>query len=255
MIKVDWETTYELAKKKFELNYARDDEAAEMLGNLLPKNPDLEVLKSLITNRTCIVFGCGPSLEGDFYGLLKKGFLEKSTTIASDGAVSIFLQNGLFADINVTDLDGPEKDIIKANNLGSFTVVHAHGDNISQLKEIVPKLNGKIIGTTQKAPLENVFNFGGFTDGDRATYLCAHFGPSLIILAGMDFGVAPGHYSHTTKIEVKEDKLAFAKQLIEELASTSDINIINVTGKGEDLTGIKRVKIRELSGILENPPK
>ena len=54
-------------------------------------------------------------------------------------------------------------------------VVHSHGDNIDKLHSHVPQLD-KIIGSTQAVPLDNVFNFGGFSDGDRCAYLAKEFG-------------------------------------------------------------------------------
>ena len=78
------------------------------------------------------------------------------------------------------------EDIIQANQKGSFLAVHAHGNNLDKIKEYVPGLE-RVLGTTQSTPLENVYNFGGFTDGDRALYLAVELGVNFIILAGMDF--------------------------------------------------------------------
>ncbi|MHA1636717.1 MAG: 6-hydroxymethyl-7,8-dihydropterin pyrophosphokinase, partial [Candidatus Thorarchaeota archaeon] len=44
-------------------------------------------------------------------------------------------------------------------------------------------------------PRSNVFLWGGFTDGDRACYMVAHYEPKRIILAGMDFGENIGRWS------------------------------------------------------------
>lgn len=106
----------------------------------------------------------------------------------------------------VSDLDGVMDDIIKANERCAVVVVHAHGDNITKLRSYVPQLQ-KIVGTTQSRPLSNVFNFGGFTDGDRAIYLAKHLGAKEIGIIGFDFEDA-------TVGEIKKKKLRWAKRLI-----------------------------------------
>ena len=41
-------------------------------------------------------------------------------------------------------------------------------------------------------PVKNVYNFGGFTDGDRSVFWAEEFGAKEIILIGMDFGIHIG---------------------------------------------------------------
>ena len=86
-------------------------------------------------------------------------------------------------------------------------VVHAHGDNLDALNRYVPKLE-KIIGTVQCRPPSGLYNFGGFTDGDRCVFLAQELCATSIKLVGFDFddeGVTPR----------KKRKLAWAKRLIE----------------------------------------
>ena len=65
---------------------------------------------------------------------------------------------------------------IKEFQYASFNIIHAHGDNIKNLKlfknEIIKFKN--IIGTTQVEPDRNLVNPGGFTDGDRILYFLKH---------------------------------------------------------------------------------
>ncbi|HWQ19331.1 MAG TPA: hypothetical protein VN455_06085, partial [Methanotrichaceae archaeon] len=64
------------------------------------------------------------------------------------------------------------------------------------------------LGTCQCRPPEGLFNFGGFTDGDRCVFLARHFGAGSIRLIGFDFsdpGVTPR----------KSKKLGWARRLIE----------------------------------------
>ncbi len=71
---------------------------------------------------------------------------------------------------------------------------------------MVPQL-GNIIGSTQVQPLENVFNFGGFTDGDRCVFLAKEFQASGIMMIGFDF-------NDPDVTDLKKKKLKWAKKLI-----------------------------------------
>ncbi|HNR59267.1 MAG TPA: DUF115 domain-containing protein, partial [Methanothrix sp.] len=80
------------------------------------------------------------------------------------------------------------------------------GDNLAALREYVPKLT-KVLATTQAAPLEGVYNFGGFTDGDRAVFLARRFGAKEIRMVGFD-------YDDPTVTAKKKKKLAWARRLV-----------------------------------------
>jgi uncharacterized Rossmann fold enzyme len=123
------------------------------------------------------------------------------------------MDTGRIPDIIVTDLDGDVEREIEASEQGSLVVVHAHGDNMSKLLRYVPQLKN-IIGSTQAVPLQNVFNFGGFTDGDRAVHVAIEFGAGTIKLAGFFFDdpvVSPA----------KSKKLKWARRLISSLGVES----------------------------------
>jgi len=151
-----------------------------------------------------------PSFDKPFLKVFDKTFpkfyveLKKYVIIAADGATSVLMKNGITPEIIVTDLDGNMDDEAKA---GAIMVVHAHGDNMEALKRYVPEMKN-VIGTTQSRPLWNVYNFGGFTDGDRCVFLAKEFGAKSITLIGFDFddeNVTP----------MKKKKLAWAKRLID----------------------------------------
>jgi uncharacterized Rossmann fold enzyme len=127
--------------------------------------------------------------------------------IAADGAAEVLLRRGMVPDILVSDLDGPFPAILQASGEGAITVVHAHGDNLDALSEYVPQLKN-IVGTCQCRPPEGLYNFGGFTDGDRCVFLARELGASSIRLVGFDFE----DQSVTPR---KRKKLAWAKRLIE----------------------------------------
>ncbi len=127
--------------------------------------------------------------------------------VAADGAACVLLMKGIVPEIIVTDLDGPFDAILKANQGGSIVVVHAHADNLDALRRCVPQLTN-VIGTAQCRPPEGLYNFGGFTDGDRCVFLAKELGAASITLAGFDFE----DESVTLR---KRKKLAWARKLID----------------------------------------
>ncbi|MDQ1282410.1 MAG: 2-amino-4-hydroxy-6-hydroxymethyldihydropteridine diphosphokinase, partial [Euryarchaeota archaeon] len=106
-----------------------------------------------------------------------------------------------------TDLDGPFAAILEANRKGAILAVHAHGDNLDALSIYVPKLE-RIIGTVQCRPRPGLYNFGGFTDGDRSVFLARELGASEVDLLGFDF-------DDNSVTPRKKKKLAWAKRLID----------------------------------------
>lgn len=203
-----WEPLYLEILEDFGFSRKRDEEAAELLGGMLPQSaPILREASSRISGRIVIVCGNAPTLAEDIERLLKSDQCKGYAFIAADGATEVLLLKGIVPDIVVTDLDGPFQAIMRAHDLGSIIVVHAHGDNLDALRRYVPHLR-RVIGTTQSRPLENVYNFGGFTDGDRCVFLAVEMGAAAIKLAGFDFEderVTPR----------KKKKLAWARRLIE----------------------------------------
>ncbi|MEM0130207.1 MAG: hypothetical protein QXW75_01940 [Thermoplasmatales archaeon] len=87
-------------------------------------------------------------------------------------------------DMIVTDLDGPAHLILRGNFL---KVVHAHGDNIDRIADLVPGMEGSILGTTQSIPVGSVRNVGGFTDGDRSVIMAVLMGAERVKIYGFDF--------------------------------------------------------------------
>jgi uncharacterized Rossmann fold enzyme len=139
--------------------------------------------------------------------------------VAADGAVQALLENKIKPDIVVTDLDGNSAALQKASKSGALMVVHAHGDNTDMLKKLVPKFK-KVLGTTQVMPVDHVYNFGGFTDGDRCVFLAEEFGAKKIVMVGMDFSAASS-YKQVEDPELKKRKMQAGKRLLEMLAKQS----------------------------------
>lgn len=217
----DWEPTYKKIVKDFKFHVKDDEKAADVLNNLLQKKNRFLIskLSNLINSREIIVFGAGPSLEPSII-TYKKMFIDK-LKIAADGATTALLKNGILPDIIVTDLDGKVPDQLKASSQGSITIIHAHGDNIDRIKKYVPKFKGELLGTTQINPesYDNLHNFGGFTDGDRAVYLADYFHAKEIHLIGFDFNNEIGEYSYAENKDknLKLKKLKWCEHLIDML--------------------------------------
>ncbi len=214
-----WEPIYMDILEDFGFSRKRDEEATEVLGELLPPSgPLLQDARMRISGREAVICGNAPSLANEIEDLLKSDRLKDRAFIAADGATAVLLMEDIVPDIIVTDLDGPFQEILRAHDSGSIIVVHAHGDNLDALREYVPCLR-RVIGTTQSRPLENVYNFGGFTDGDRCVFLAKELGAAAIKLVGFDFEderVTPR----------KRKKLAWARRLIEIALSQKNEQIL-----------------------------
>ncbi|MFC2163103.1 6-hydroxymethylpterin diphosphokinase MptE-like protein [Candidatus Altiarchaeota archaeon] len=228
---------------------AEDTRAAKILDRLV-KTDESARLGKMIKGKTVIVYGCGPSLEDDLQKLFKSGIHSKCVNLAVDGAVKALLSYNIVPHINVSDLDGDIKSILYANKYGCVTVIHGHGDNINQLLKFVPHFKGLLIGTTQSDPIGKIYNFGGFTDGDRSVYLAEKFKPRVIILAGMDFGNVVGVFSGVYDRIKKPRKLRMGKSLIEKLAKQSKTPILNLTSGGEHIIGVQKIDIERLASII-----
>ncbi|MBS7287678.1 MAG: DUF115 domain-containing protein [Candidatus Freyarchaeota archaeon] len=246
----DWEKWYFRIARELGFNTEKDERAAEKLNSLL-KNKGvedaLETLASLFTGKCAIVYGCGPSLERNIKEIKRVGLEETCLNVAADGATTALLKEGIIPNLIVTDLDGRFEDILYASSRGSIVAVHAHGDNI-HLLENVNLLEGPVIGTTQVKPVGCLRNFFGFTDGDRAVFISEAMGSHTILLAGFDLG---GRVSRFSKPEYKNDalapplkkkKLKYAKLLLEWLAQNTNALLVNVTGSGEIIRGIRNLK-------------
>lgn len=212
----DWEATYDTILNDMSLNReleARALEAAVRASSVtrcLKDDAALAELRRRI-GHSCIVCGNSPGLEHDMGILLECGAVQGNTIIAADAAGPRIGRIGVVPDIIVTDMDGETEDEIGQNARGTLLLLHFHGDNAERASEISMRLGGPFIITVQSMPGKGVFNFGGFTDGDRAVLLAEEFGIRSVVLAGFDF-LSP--YEQGREREIKLRKLRWAKSIM-----------------------------------------
>ncbi|MGC8661301.1 MAG: 6-hydroxymethylpterin diphosphokinase MptE-like protein [Nitrososphaeria archaeon] len=239
------------------LDIGKDYMSSSYLNRLMDRKPviALEKIISKYKGKKILVLGAGPSLEADLESLMVNSILENFITVAADGA-SYALKKiaGIDPDFIVTDLDGyPEEEVEMSNN-GSVAIVHSHGDNIQALTRYVHQLKS-LIGTTQCEPLGKLYNFGGFTDGDRGVHFANALNPEMIALVGMDFGEEIGKFSNASKKDKvrKIIKLKIGKQLLERFAiiHAGRLGLYDMTSNSNAITGFKKIKIDNTINMIK----
>ena len=232
-----WEKYYKEILDDFGFSRQADEESAKLLDEILSTEGclTLDELSEIVGfSDKFIVFGAGPSLK-EHVQLLKEDYdLKDYVLVAADGATTALIEERLSPDIVATDLDGNIDDILLANLRGANIAIHAHGDNIDRIASLSSFFNN-VIGTTQAQPVGNLYNFGGFTDGDRALFLAVALGASEIILAGMDFGDIVTQYSRP-KLPVKtaeaddfkKKKLVYAEKFTQWIIENESVKVINL---------------------------
>ncbi|MEM0155370.1 MAG: 6-hydroxymethylpterin diphosphokinase MptE-like protein [Thermoplasmataceae archaeon] len=207
----EWLHWYQEICRHFGYDPEKDYQSSILLDRLA-KQKLLDVQFSrLFRSKDISVIGNGPKLKEilDTYSV--------KVPFVADSALPVFYLKVGIPNVIITDLDGESPLLLKCEEEGSMLVVHAHGDNMVALENIVPRIGTEILCTTQNVPFGNIYNFGGFTDGDRSAFLADHIQPRSIELVGFDFNnpvSKPG-----SKISVKKEKLNYARGLLQELAA------------------------------------
>ena len=232
-----WERYYKEILDDFGFSRSDDENSAKVLDEILSEEGclTLDNLAQIVGfSDKYIVFGAGPSLKEHIIQLKENYDLKDYVLISADGATTALIEERLSPDIVATDLDGNIDDILLANIRGANIVVHAHGDNLDQVVKFTPFFNN-VLGTTQAQPVGNVYNFGGFTDGDRAIFLAVALGASEITLAGMDFGDVVTKYSRPNlptdladADDFKRKKLMYAERLTDWIIENENVDVINM---------------------------
>ncbi|WP_405290599.1 6-hydroxymethylpterin diphosphokinase MptE-like protein [Methanobrevibacter sp.] len=232
-----WEKYYTEILEDFGFSRENDEESAKLLDEILSTEGCLtlnDLAEIVGFSDKYIVFGAGPSIK-EHIRMLKNDYdLKNYVLVAADGATTALIEERIVPDIVATDLDGNIDDILLANLRGANIVIHAHGDNIEKIATMSSFFNN-VLGTTQAQPVGNLYNFGGFTDGDRAIFLAVALGASEITLAGMDFGDIVTKYSRPNLPDVlgqadefKKKKLMYAEKFTNWISENEDVEIINL---------------------------
>jgi hypothetical protein len=199
----DWKPLYMEILSDFGFDPRADEEAARRLDKMLgDASPALALLGNMVGGKVTVV---GPAATCDELRHIN------GVVLVADSAVSALAGSHLKPLAIVTDLDGDLDEISRLSAEGSVVVVHAHGDNVERLV-VVRGFAGTILGTCQCEPVGSLRNFGGFTDGDRASFLAEAFCASSVDLVGFDFdNPAPKPGADPA---VKRRKLAWARRLL-----------------------------------------
>ncbi len=207
-----WLPMYDSICQEFGFDKRRDAESADFLAELLKGRSEagLAAVHGKVP-KSVVVCGGSPGLRDEVSSMQVEGFV-----VAADSATSALLEAGVEPHMIVTDLDGIVEDQIELNSKGVPVFIHAHGDNRPALERHVPNFHGPVVGTCQCPPPKGLYNFGGFTDGDRAACVCVELGAREIRLVGFDFG-NPSEKAGKRR-DVKKRKLTWAKKVIDELA-------------------------------------
>ena len=232
-----WEKYYTEILDDFGFSRKNDEESAKLLDEILSTEGclTLEDLKGFVDfSDKFIIFGAGPSLKEHVLFLKENYDLRDYVLVAADGATTALIEQKIAPDIVATDLDGNLDDIMLANVRGANIAIHAHGDNIEKIAGLTQFFTS-VLGTTQAQPVGNLYNFGGFTDGDRALFLAVALNAGQITLAGMDFGDIVTRYSRPNiesdtaeADEFKKKKLIYAERLTQWVIDNEDVEIINL---------------------------
>ena len=176
-----WDLYYRQILKDFGYSQEEDERSARILdASLAGDRIDPDTLRSMFEGKDATIAGNAPSLLEEIVAV-------EHPLVAADEATSVLRKAGIRPDVIVTDLDGDVEEQIAANAEGAVAVIHAHGDNVAAVERWAPKFRGRVIGTTQSRPFGRIYNFGGFTDGDRAGFLADSLGATSLLLLGFDF--------------------------------------------------------------------
>ncbi|WP_178916890.1 6-hydroxymethylpterin diphosphokinase MptE-like protein [Natronomonas gomsonensis] len=202
MLYQEWNPAYEAILSDFGFDRAADEHARDLLAELLADERPLG-LDYIDLSGTVAVCGAAPTLAGDL-SVARRA----DSVVAASTAVDVLRDAGIAVDCMVTDLDKNPETARELTTAGTPVAAHAHGDNVEELRELVPTFDAAaVLPTTQAEPRGPVVNPGGFTDGDRAAFLADACGADSLVFAGWDF-------DDSTVEPTKARKLLWAERLL-----------------------------------------
>ncbi|XVH31678.1 6-hydroxymethylpterin diphosphokinase MptE-like protein [Haloferacaceae archaeon DSL9] len=196
-----WEPVYEAILADFGFDRAADERARDVAAT--HAEPFAHSLADLFEGERVTVVGAAPSLADDLCRLDPD-----TVVVAASSAADVLADAGIAVDCMVTDLDKNPETGRALTESGVPVAAHAHGDNVPALETWLPRYDGpSTLVTTQAEPVENVVNYGGFTDGDRAAFLADSFGADAFCFVGWEF-------DDPTVDPLKAQKLRWAERLL-----------------------------------------
>ncbi|GGJ03821.1 hypothetical protein GCM10008995_12070 [Halobellus salinus] len=195
-----WEPVYESILSAFGYPREGDERARDTLAAYATPF-DLDRLDA--SGDTVAVVGAAPSLPKDVGRVA-----DADLVFAASTAADVVRDAGFAVDLLVTDLDKNPETADELTEAGTPVAAHAHGDNVPLLEAWMPRLDpAHTLATTQAAPANAVYNFGGFTDGDRAAFLADELGAAELRFVGWAF-------DDPTVSDEKARKLRWAERLL-----------------------------------------
>lgn len=212
----DWEPIYESIVAEFGYDRATDERARDILVELLEPEVMASVPPVDASHKTVAIAGGASRLADELDRVISADLV-----FAASNAAAMLLERDVGVDVMVTDLDKCPAVARRLAANGAIVAIHAHGDNIEQLRTHVPEIGaavavdasdsaGGIFPTTQVKPSNPPYNVGGFTDGDRAAYLADSCGAQRLVFAGW-------YFDDPTVSDEKRRKLQWARRLLERL--------------------------------------
>ncbi|MGM0398754.1 MAG: 6-hydroxymethylpterin diphosphokinase MptE-like protein, partial [Halobacteriota archaeon] len=201
----DWIPLYEQVRRDFGYDRSADERARDVLAEYAhPFDFDRFDLE----DQTVAIAGGASVLEDEI-----PVAATADRVFAASTAADVLLGAGVDVDLLVTDLDKNTETAVAMTKAGRPVAVHAHGDNIDLLRRFVPAMDrDDVLATTQVEPVDAVYDFGGFTDGDRAAFIADHFGASELRFPGWDFDDPSVDDEKRAKLEWAKRLLAYLEQ-------------------------------------------
>ncbi|MFB6089499.1 MAG: 6-hydroxymethylpterin diphosphokinase MptE-like protein [Halobellus sp.] len=219
-----WEPIYEEILEDFGYPREGDERARDRIAEHATPF-DLDRLDC--SNRTVAVVGAAPGLPEEIDRVA-----DADRIFAASTAADVVLEAGYDLDCFVTDLDKNPETAATLSRGGVPVAAHAHGDNVGLVEEWVPRCDSDhVLATTQAEPVDAVYNFGGFTDGDRAAYLADECGAAELRFVGWEF-------DDPTVDDAKARKLRWAERLLHFLEERRNERFAVLEGRRERIEPI-----------------
>ena len=193
-----WLPIYQQILEDFGFSREDDEKAAKLMYELgREKLLDSSELRQIIEGRSVAIIG---------FSIKKQEFLSIGEEVKITAGKALIKVREFFTDfipeIHVTDME--EGELLLEIGEKCILVLHAHGDNIETIESIIPKIP-EFVATTQSTQFDRVYNFGGFTDGDRAACMAKEMNAKVINIYGFDFNNTSG---------IKKKKLEWAEKIL-----------------------------------------